>query len=188
MPEDREIVALFWAREEKAIRWTAEKYGRYLTKIAQNILPSPEDWEECVNDVYLKAWNSIPPHHPEVLSAYLGKLARERAIDLYRKSRSQKRGVGEYALSLSELEEVLPAGDTTLEEAERRRLDSVLDEWLRELPAQARAVFVSRYFYADPVKEIASNLGIGESKVKSMLFRARKELRKRLGEEGFHVE
>lgn len=185
MPEDREIVALFWDREEDAIRRTAEKYGRYLTKIARNILPSPEDWEECVNDVYLKAWNSIPPHRPEVLSAYLGKLARERAIDLYRKSHSQKRGGTEYALSLSELEEVLHAGDTTLAEAERRRLDSVLDVWLRELPYQTRTVFVSRYFYADPVKEIASNLGMSESKVKSMLFRTRKELGKRLREEGF---
>lgn len=185
MPEDREIVALFWAREEKAIRWTAEKYGRYLTKIAQNILPSPEDWEECVNDVYLKAWNSIPPHRPEVLSAYLGKLARERAIDLYRKSRSRKRGGSEYALSLSELEEVLPDRDTTVAGAESRCLDSVLDAWLRTLPGEMRKAFVGRYFYADSVKDIAAYLGMSESKVKSMLFRARKALRKRLTEEGF---
>ena len=105
MPEDREIIVLYWARNEGAIRKTQEKYGRYLTKILRNILPGPEDWEECLNDVYLKAWNSIPPHEPQVLSAYLGKLARERAIDLYRKSRSQKRVGSEYALSLSELED-----------------------------------------------------------------------------------
>lgn len=185
MPEDREIVALYWERDENAVRKTQEKYGRYLAKIVRNILPAPEDQEECVNDVYLKAWSSMPPHHPEVLSTYLGKLARERAIDLYRKNHSQKRGVGEYALSLSELEEVLPDRDTTLEEAERRRLDSVLDAWLRTLPGETRKAFVGRYFYADPVKDIAACLGVSESKVKSMLFRARKALRKRLTEEGF---
>lgn len=185
MPEDREIVALYWERDEKAIRLTQEKYGRYLTKIARNILPDQSDWEECVNDVYLKAWSSIPPHRPEVLSAYLGKLARERAIDLYRKSHSQKRGGSEYAISLSELEEILPDRDTTVETAERNRLDRVLDDWLRTLPPEMRKVFVSRYFYSDPVKDIARNLHISESKVKSMLFRSRKGLGKRLTEEGF---
>lgn len=185
MAEDREIIGLYRARDEGAIRKTQEKYGRYLTGILRNILPAPEDWEECLNDVYLKAWNSIPPHEPQVLPAYLGKLARERAIDLYRKNHSRKRGGAEYALSLSELEEVLPAGDTTVEEAEARRLDRVLDSWLRALPAQTRQVFVSRYFYADPVKDIAVCMGASESKVKSMLFRARKDLRKRLTEEGF---
>lgn len=185
MPEDREIVELYWKRSEEAIRMTREKYGRYLAKIAQNILPAPEDREECLNDVYLKAWNSMPPHRPEVLSTYLGKLTRERAIDLYRKNHSQKRGGSEYALSLSELEEVLPAGDTTVEEAEGRRLDRVLEDWLRTLSPETRKVFVSRYFYSDPVRDIARNLNMSESKVKSMLFRARKGLGKRLTEEGF---
>lgn len=185
MPEDREIVALYWEREERAIQLTQEKYGRYLTKIVRNILPAPEDWEECVNDVYLKAWSSIPPHRPQVLSAYLGKLARERAIDLYRKNHSQKRGGSEYAISLSELEEILPDRDTTAEAAERNRLDRALDDWLRTLSPEMRKVFVSRYFYSDPVKDIARNLNISESKVKSMLFRARKGLGKRLTEEGF---
>ncbi|MBP3519914.1 MAG: sigma-70 family RNA polymerase sigma factor [Oscillospiraceae bacterium] len=185
MPEDREIVALYWEREESAIQKTQEKYSRYLTKIVRNILPDPEDQAECVNDVYLKAWSSMPPHRPEVLSTYLGKLARETAIDRYRKNRSQKRGMGEYALSLSELAEVLPDRDTTVDEAESRRLDQVLDAWLRTLPGETRKAFVSRYFYADPVKDIAACLGASESKVKSMLFRARKGLRKRLTEEGF---
>ena len=185
MPEDRELVALYWERDENAIRATQEKYGRYLAKIAQNILPDRLDWEECVNDVYLKAWSSMPPHRPEVLSTYLGKLARERAIDIYRKNHSQKRGGSEYALSLSELEEILPAGDATAEEAERNRLDRVLDGWLRALSPEMRKVFVSRYFYSDPVRDIARNLHMSESKVKSMLFRARKGLGRRLTEEGF---
>ena len=185
MAEDREIVGLYWERQEKAIRATQEKYGRYLMKIAQNILPDPADREECINDVYLKAWSSIPPHRPEVLSTYLGKLTRERAIDIHRKNHSQKRGGSEYALSLSELEEILPAGDTTVTEAERHRLDLVLDAWLRTLSPEMRKVFVSRYFYADPVRDIASHLGLSESKVKSMLFRARNGLKEQLIEEGF---
>ena len=99
--EDRQIVALYWDRNEAAIDHTDKKYGKYLAKIAFNILSDREDTQESVNDTYLAAWNSIPPNKPTVLSTYLGKLTRRISIDRFRKKSSQKRGGGEYALSLS---------------------------------------------------------------------------------------
>ena len=99
---DEQIVSLYWDRDESAIRETEEKYDRYLTKIAYNILNNPEDSRESVNDTYLAAWNSMPPHRPSVLSAYLAKLTRRISIDLFRYRTRDKRLGSEYAISLSE--------------------------------------------------------------------------------------
>lgn len=127
--EDQQIVELYWRRDEEAVTETRRKYGGYLTKIADNILASREDGEEAVSDTCLRAWNSIPPDRPESLSAYLGKIVRRVSIDALRRRTRQKRGGGEYALSLSELEECVPGGPgpeeevelTLLEEANARR-------------------------------------------------------------------
>lgn len=185
--EDSEVIELYWRRNEAAIRETRRKYGRYLAKIAHNILSSREDGEEVVNDTCLKAWNSIPPNRPDSLSAYLGKIARRLSIDALRTRTREKRGAEEYALSLSELEECVPAGVGPEEELELSLLAQAINDYLRTLVPQARSAFIGRYFYLDPLKEVAAHLGMSESKAKSMLYRVRQGLKTYLTQEGFTV-
>lgn len=185
--EDREIVALYWRRDEGAIRETRRKYGRYLAKIACNILSSREDGEEVVNDTCLRAWNSIPPSRPDSLAAYLGKTARRLSIDALRTRTREKRGGEEYALSLSELEECVPGGAGPEEQLELSLLAQAVNSYLRTLAPQARNAFIGRYFYLDSLKEVAARLGISESKAKSMLYRVRQGLKTYLTQEGFTV-
>lgn len=183
--QDHEIVFLYLERNETAIRRTEQKYGRYLAKIAHNILGDRDAASECVNDAYLRAWNSIPPNEPGDLRTYLSKITRRLAIDGFRRRKSEKRRESEYALSLEELEAELSAGNTTEQEADARMLAERINAWLRVLPAETRDIFVSRYYFADSVRGIAKNLGMSESKVKSVLYRARIALKEYLKEEGF---
>jgi RNA polymerase sigma factor (sigma-70 family) len=185
--EDNAIIDLYWKRDESAIAETETKYGRYLTKIACNILSDPEDSKESVADTYLNAWNSIPPQKPRVLSTYLGKITRELSIDLFRKRHSEKRRASEYAISLSELEECVSTGDTTARSADLHLLAEAIGAWLRACSPEARHTFVGRYFFADSIREIASYCGMSESKVKSMLHRSRRSLKAYLEQEGFDV-
>lgn len=182
--EDSRIVSLYWSRDEAAIDQTDKKYGRYLTKIAYNILADREDAKESVNDTYLAAWNSMPPHKPDVLSTYLGKLTRRISIDLFRKKTSRKRGGGEYALSLQELEDCI--GENTSEQAlDMQLLTDSIETYLRSVTEEARTVFIGRYYYLDPVKQIANYCHISESKVKILLHRTRQGLWEHLQKEGF---
>lgn len=183
--QDDKIVALYWQRDQSAIRETEEKYGHYLTKIALNILADLEDSKESVNDTYLKAWNSMPPHKPGVLATYLGKITRQLSIDRLRSRSRKKRQASEYALSLSELEDCVSGGDTTQQALDLSLLAEAIGAYLRQLPAQARNTFVGRYYYADSIKEICAYYGMSESKVKSMLHRTRQGLRAYLEQEGF---
>lgn len=183
--QDSQIVELYWSREEAAIDQTDKKYGRYLTKIAYNILADREDSQESVNDTYLAAWNSIPPHKPEVLSTYLGKLTRRISIDLFRRKTSQKRGSGEYTLSLQELEACISGGNTTEQALDMQILSEAIEKYLRSITEEARNVFICRYYYLDPVKSIAGYCHISESKVKILLYRTRKGLWEYLQKEGF---
>lgn len=183
--QDDKIVALYWQREEAAIRETEKKYGRYLLKIAYNILYDWEDSKESVNDTYLKAWDSIPPHKPAALSTYLGKITREASIDLFRARKRAKRQPSEYVLSLSELGECVPGGNTTEQDVDMHLLAEAINNYLRTLSREARTVFTGRYYYMDSIKEIAAWQGISESKVKSMLYRTRQGLRDYLAQEGF---
>lgn len=182
--EDSQIVELYWQRNESAIDHTQNKYGSYLAKIAYNILNDREDSDESVNDTYLAAWNSMPPHKPNVLSTYLGKLTRRISIDLFRKKTAQKRESGQYALSLEELEQCV-GSETVDEQLELQLLSESIAEFLRKQPPQTRHVFIGRYYYLDTVKDIARYCRISESKVKVLLFRTRQALRKHLEEEGF---
>lgn len=183
--EDSQIVALYWDRDETAIDHTDKKYGRYLTKIAYNILADREDARESVNDTYLAAWDSMPPHRPGVLSAYLGKLTRRISIDLFRKKSSQKRGGGEYTLSLQELDGSISNGDTTQQAVELQQLSRAIEAYLRSIGEEARNVFIGRYYYLDPVKTIAGYCHISESKAKILLHRTRQGLWEHLQKEGF---
>lgn len=189
--EDKDILALFLSRDENAVRQTELKYSGYLLTIALNILGNREDSGECVNDTYFRAWNTIPPNIPARLRYYLGKITRELSIDRLRKKLSAKRGGNknrtEYELSLDELEECVPQKGTPEEAAEVSLLAETINLWLRSCGAEMRDVFMLRYYFCDSVKSIAASSGMSESKVKSMLFRAREGLRKHLEKEGFSV-
>lgn len=186
MQDDR-IVEMYWQRDEAAIRETEKKYGRYLLKIACNILYSVEDSQESVNDTYLKAWISMPPHRPSLLSTYLGKITRELSIDRFRSRHREKRRASEYAVSLSELEECVTDGDTTGQRVELHLLAEAINVYLRTLSPESRHTFVMRYYYLDSIKEIAGYMGMSQSKVKSMLHRTRTGLRTYLKQEGFDI-
>lgn len=183
--DDEAIVALYWQRDESAIQKTQQKYGSYLAAIAGRILPSREDREESVNDTYLKAWNSMPPHRPGLLSAYLGRITRQISIDLFRRQHREKRGGSEYALSLTELADCVSGGDSTSEAVDTVLLGESITRYLRGLPERTRTLFVERYWYLEPVAEIAARRGLSEAGAKSALFRARRGLREHLIKEGF---
>lgn len=185
--EDEAIVDLYWKRDESAIEKTKEKYGRYLMKVAYNVLGNTEDCEECVNDTYLRAWNSIPPKRPKPLSVYIGKIARQAAIDCYRKRTSAKRGGTEFEASLDELEECLTAGSTPEQEIDTQFLGMVISRYLKTVPKENRILFVRRYYYCDSIKMIAQRSGYSKSKVKSILFRIRAGLKEYLEKEGFVI-
>ena len=185
--EDEAIVSLYWDRDERAIRETEEKYDRYLTKIACNILNDREDSRESVNDTYLAAWDSIPPHRPGVLSAYLAKLTRRISIDRFRYRTRDKRMGSEYAVSLSELGDCVSGGNTTEEIVNVKLLADSIGIFLRLQSREARTTFIARYYFLDSVKEIARSSGMSESKVKSLLHRTRVALKKYLEEEGFSL-
>ena len=185
--EDAAIVSLYWQRDEAAIQETKTKYGAYLGKVAWNILGNQEDCEESVSDTYLRAWESMPPQRPSLLSAYLAKLTRQLSIDRFRHQNRQKRQGSQYALSLTELEDCLSGGDTTGQEVELHLLGEAIGKYLRGLSPEARTVFLGRYWFMDPLGEIARSHGISESKVKSLLYRTRQGLRTYLEKEGFSV-
>ena len=185
--EDLKIIGLFFERKESAIAETERKYGRYLSKIAYNILFDTEDSEECVNDTYMKAWNAIPPQEPKVLRTFLGKITRSLAIDVFRRKHTEKRGNSEYAISLSELDECVPDKLSAEAEFEEKELSESINRFLSSLPKESRDIFICRYFYSDSIKEIASFFGTGESKIKSTLFRSRKALKEHLLKEGFDL-
>lgn len=184
--QDNEIVDLYWKRSEDAISQTNIKYGAYCRKIAMNIVASTEDSEECVNDTYMSAWNSMPEERPNLLAPFLAAITRNHALDMYRKSRSQKRGAGQIPLALDELNEV--AGTfSTEEEVNLSILSGHINSFLSALDTAGRKVFVRRYFYADPLGDIAAAYGMSEPAVKSMLFRQRQKLREFLEKEGYEL-
>ena len=183
--EDNRIVDLYWQRNESAINETATKYGKYLHNISYHILINEEDAEECVNDTYNDAWQSMPPHRPSILSTFLGKITRRISIDLWRKHSAEKRGGGVMALALDELEECVSGTGDVEANAERQELQKKLYDFLLALPQVNRQVFMCRYWYMDSVSDIATQFDYTESRVKSMLFRTRNKLREMLEKEGY---
>ena len=183
--EDERIVTLYWERSEQAIAETEKKYDRYLEKIAHNILNNIEDSRESVNDTYLAAWNSMPPHRPSILSAYLAKLTRRISIDRFRYRTRDKRMGSEYAISLSELSDCVSGGNTAEEIFNAKALADAIGVYLRLQSREVQTAFLGRYYFLDPVKEIAAYLGMSESKVKSLLYRTRLGLKEYLEKEGF---
>ncbi|MBR2581889.1 MAG: RNA polymerase sigma factor [Oscillospiraceae bacterium] len=182
--EDREIVDLYWQRSDRAISETDIKYGRYCHSIAYHICGAREDAEECVNDTYLRAWNRMPSERPSALGAFLGRITRNLALDCIKARNTIKRGGGQTALVLDELEECIPGGTSPERALEEKELESSIGRFVAALPKMERTVFVLRYFYLAPIDEIAQRLSFSSGKVKSMLFRSRKKLRERLEKEG----
>jgi RNA polymerase sigma-70 factor (ECF subfamily) len=182
---DREIVRLFTERDQKAIELVSDRYGSYLLSVCENVLGSREDSEECLNDAYMRAWNSIPPNRPDNLKAYMARLARAAAIDRYRYLKRDKRGGTEVPEPIDELAEVLSGGRTTEEEAEADELAAAFDRFLEALPDRERVCFMKRYYFSEPVPRIAAELGVPVSTMYGTLSTILKKLRGSLEKEGF---
>lgn len=186
--DDKEIVELYWQRNEQAIKETADKYGAYCRKISRNILSDLSDSEENVNDAYMQAWLSIPPHKPDSLMAFLGKLTRNLALNRYKAIHAKKRLWNQFAISLDELSDCTPSNIIVEQEAEIAELGKSISRFLYSQKEDIRNVFVCRYFYCDSVEEISDRFGYSQSKIKSMLMRARIRLKSYLKKEGYYEE
>ena len=183
--DDKQIIDLYFARKEQAIGETAKKYGKYCFAIARNILGNIPDAEETVNDTYIGAWNSIPPHRPAMLATYLGKITRRLALKRWTANRTQKRGGGEAALALEELAGCIPSDFDVESHIEMEELTQILNKFVKDLPREVRDVFLCRYWYLDSIEAIARRFDFSQSKVKSMLGRTRKKLYAHLQKEGY---
>ena len=176
---DAEIVALYLARDESAVEHTAKAYGHYCMTVAMNILNSHPDAEECVNDTYLRAWNSIPPQRPTVLRLFLGKITRHLAIDRYRAGKSRNR---ELEVALDEIAEFLPA-----REEDDGDLPMLLEGFLISLPAEERNLFILRYWHGHSVARLAKAFKMKPNNLSARLYRTREKLRVYLTERGYDV-
>ena len=185
--EDTAIIDLYWKRDEKAIEETDRKYGNYCYTVADNILGSREDSEECVSDTWLRAWNSMPPQRPGILRAFLAKITRNLAFDRYRARSAKKRGSGAMEAVLDELAECAdPSGSWNAEAAyEARELGAAINRFAGELPERECSLFVRRYFFAEEIPDIARRYQMTENHVTVSLSRIRKKLRKYLTEGGY---
>ncbi len=182
--DDSEIIELYWSRTERAISETAAKYGGFCYCIAYNILANNEDAEESVNDTYMAAWTAMPPQRPNILAAFLAKITRHLSIDRWRSRNRCKRGGGEIVLALEELAECA-SDDQTVEKAfAQKQLAELFSRFLDSLPETERRIFLCRYWYLDPISDIANYYGFSNSKVTSMLHRIRGKLRAALEKEG----
>ena len=183
--DDARIVELFFRRDEAAITAASEQYGPRLHALARNLLGSDTDAEECVNDAWLEAWNRIPPHEPRAyLFPFLAKIVRAKALNRVKARSAEKRSAELVALS-DELSGMLRSTEDTEAAVEAQELAKAVSSWLRTVSEEKRRVFVRRYWYAEPVRQIAARYGISESKVKSLLLRARNELANQLKKEGY---
>lgn len=184
--DDRHIVELYWQRDEQAIAETAAKYEDYCMKISQNILSDRADSEENVNDTYLHAWNAIPPERPERLGAYLGRLARNLALNRYKAKTAQKRQGDSFAQSLDELADFAVEGLDPTDEVAARELGAQISAFLRTQSAETRAIFVQRYFHCNSIEALARRFGASESRIKTTLLRTRQRLKQHLAKEGYY--
>lgn len=183
--EDSQIIELYWQKNADAISETSSKYGAYCYTIADNILHSIEDSEECVNDTWLHAWNAMPPQKPNVLRMFLAKITRSLSVNRFKARSAEKRGGGEINFVLDELADCL-AGETNVEaEYEVKELEQCIRRFVRGLPERDGNVFVRRYFFTEPVAAIAGRYGLTESNVTVILSRTRKKLKVKLAKEGY---
>ena len=182
---DEEIVELYWNREERAIEVTDKKYGKYVYTIAYNIVKNSLDCEECVNDTYLGVWNRIPPSRPTLFQVFLAKIARNIAVDRWRKNTSEKRISSEMTVSLDEISQCMFQDLSIEEQVMICEITRILNDYLKSLDDRDAFLFISRYYYADSIKRIAEMLKLSERTVYRDLERIRGELACRLEEGGY---
>lgn len=182
--DDKAILDLYWSRSETAIAETDAKYGAYCFTIAYNILNNREDSEESVSDTYMAAWNSMPPKRPAVLSAFLGKITRYISLDHWKKRSRLKRGSGEVALCLEELGDCVSGRESTEDALVRKETLAAVNHFLSTLSETERKVFLCRYWYLDPVKDIAQRFGFSPNQTSVLLRRVRQKLNAHLAKEG----
>ncbi|MBQ3552324.1 MAG: RNA polymerase sigma factor [Clostridia bacterium] len=183
--EDYRIVELYLARDETALFSTACKYGAKLRNLANSILDDPATAEECENDTYMEAWNLIPPHEPHTyLFAFLARITRNIALDCCRKRNRTKRSALLVELT-DEMEQCIPSPSDTEGQVDGIILGEAISSFLRTLPQERRNVFIRRYWYMESIASVSKRFSMSESKVKSLLFRVRNDLRNYLIKEGY---
>lgn len=182
--EDQQIIELFLQRNEEAVAKTEQKYTNYCRSIAVHILHDAEDTNEALNDTWLAAWNSIPPHIPNCLKTFLGRLTRNISLKRVRADNTLKHGSAEIRVIFEEVEDWLRSDQDIEQQISEQELAEGINRFLDSISASERNVFVRRYWYMQPIAEIAEQFDFSESKVKSMLMRIRKKLYARLKKEG----
>ena len=185
--DDKAIIDLFWERSERAITETAKKYGSFCHNISYRILKNSQDAEECVNDTWLRAWDSIPPRRPERLAVYLGKITQNLSLDRYRHYSAEKRKIAQTAEVFEELFECVSGGDNVSDHVDRMILTELIEKFLRKQSEENRNIFIRRYWYYDSVREIAADFGVNERSIATVLFRMRAQLKKELLKEGIEL-
>ncbi len=183
--DDAAILALYSSRDETAIAQTDARYGAYCRKVAGAILGSSEDAEECVNDAWLRVWNTIPPEKPARLRPFLAKITRNLALDRYRARSADKRGGGELPAILEELSDCIAAPGDSESAVLAQELRRAINPFVQALPARDGNLFIRRYFFAEPVSEIAERYGVTAHNATVILARTRQKLRRHLEQEGF---
>lgn len=184
--EDAKIIDLFFLRSEMAVRELEKKYGTVCKKLEFHILNNKEDAEECVNDAYLAAWNNIPPNRPTPLRAYLCRIVRNLSIKKYKANTAEKRN-SFYDISLEELAECIPARETVEDQWDAKELGKQLDAFLGTLDQKSRVLFLRRYWFSEPLAELATDFHITEHNAAVRLSRIRAKLRNYLSKEGIQI-
>lgn len=185
--DDEKIIALYFQRDEQAIRESMAAYGPYCRTVAAGILSDPADVEEALADTWLAAWDSIPPQYPKYLRLYLGRITRNCAVSIWRKNHAQARGGGEVALALEELEQCVSEDPSPEAAVSSKQLQQAITRFLKNQPTVRRQVFLRRYFYLEDIPSIAHRYGLTQSNVRMMLSRTRQKLRSYLKQEGYIV-
>ncbi|MBP0967520.1 MAG: RNA polymerase sigma factor [Oscillospiraceae bacterium] len=183
--EDSEIIQLFEKRDQQAIEQTEQKYGTLGIRMAAGLTGSQQDAEECLNDTLMRLWNRIPPEKPESLGGFFMTVCRRLALDRRKAQHREKRGGSQTALAFEELSECIASPERPEEQFDRRALSGAISRFLDTLPAEARVMFILRYWSCLSVQEVAAECGAGESKVKMTLLRTRNKLKEYLKQEGY---
>ncbi len=184
--DDKQIIELYFKRDEAALSETQDKYGKYCLKIAGNILEDIEDSKECVNDTWIMAWNKIPPLVPVSLKAFLGKVVRDISLSKYRENHAQKR-YNAMTVMLDELEECIPSGINIEDQTEKRELIGLVNDWLENIKPEDKAIFVRRYYFGEPVKTLAEECRCSENRMTQRLLKLRRKLRSFIQKGGYEL-
>lgn len=187
IPDDAKIIELYWARDEQAIYYTDAKYKAYLISVIKHILSDLRDREECLNDTYIGAWNSMPPQRPKVLPAFLCTIARRKAIDTYRKSHSKRSVPAALSQSFDDLVDYASNDPDDYTEKQAQELGNLLNAYVATLDDRQKFVFISRYFYAQPVEQVADTLGVSRTTVNREIASIKRTLRAFLAKGGYKV-